>query len=153
MYKRQTLASTWPGLHWRCNCSMKSKPCARDSGFWAVIETLRRSTRILTLGYPIVVIDELKKYCHSADLEIRNPITHRQEAMMSTTTKVLIGAADCDEAFTRLSRETRSRREFLTGSAAVGVTLLLPGFLCAAPVGAKTFTILHTCLLYTSRCV
>ena len=63
---------------------------------------------------------------------------------MSTTTKVLIGAADCDEAFTRLSRETRSRREFLTGSAAVGVTLLLPGFLCAAPVGAKTFTILHT---------
>lgn len=63
---------------------------------------------------------------------------------MSTTTKVLIGAADCDEAFTRLSRETLSRRQFLTGSAAVGVTLLMPGYLCAAPVGAKTITILHT---------
>ena len=41
-------------------------------------------------------------------------------------------------------RATLSRREFLAGSAAVGVTLLLPGFVAAAPAGAKTFTILHT---------
>jgi 5'-nucleotidase len=41
-------------------------------------------------------------------------------------------------------KETLSRREFLAGSAAVGVTLLLPGFAAAAPAGAKTFTILHT---------
>ncbi len=42
------------------------------------------------------------------------------------------------------SMETISRREFLAGSAAAGATLLLPGFLSAAPAGAKTFTILHT---------
>ena len=43
-----------------------------------------------------------------------------------------------------LPRETFSRREFLASAAAVGVTLLLPGFTSAAPSGAKTFTILHT---------
>ena len=43
-----------------------------------------------------------------------------------------------------LSRESASRRDFLAGAAAVGVTLLQPGFLSAAPAGAKTFTILHT---------
>jgi 5'-nucleotidase/UDP-sugar diphosphatase len=37
-----------------------------------------------------------------------------------------------------------SRREFIAGGAAVGVTMLVPGFLAAAPAGAKTFTILHT---------
>ena len=37
-----------------------------------------------------------------------------------------------------------SRREFVAGAAAAGVTMLLPGFLAAAPAGAKTFTILHT---------
>lgn len=39
---------------------------------------------------------------------------------------------------------TLSRREFLASSTAVGITLLLPGFACAAPAGAKSFTILHT---------
>jgi 5'-nucleotidase len=53
-------------------------------------------------------------------------------------------AADSKNAVSRVSGEARSRREFLAGSAAVGVTLLMPGFLCAAPAGAKTFTILHT---------
>jgi len=53
-------------------------------------------------------------------------------------------AADGRETDTVPSRETRSRREFLAGAAAVGVTLLQPGFVCAAPAGAKTFTILHT---------
>jgi 5'-nucleotidase len=32
----------------------------------------------------------------------------------------------------------------MAGAVAVGVTLLKPGFLAAAPAGAKTFTILHT---------
>jgi len=43
-----------------------------------------------------------------------------------------------------MPHETISRREFLAASAAAGVTLLLPGFVSAAPAGAKTFTILHT---------
>jgi 5'-nucleotidase len=43
-----------------------------------------------------------------------------------------------------MSRDTISRREFLITSAAVGVTILLPGYLAAAPQGAKTFTLLHT---------
>ena len=42
------------------------------------------------------------------------------------------------------SRDTITRREFLIGSAAVGVTILLPGGLYAALDGKKTFTILHT---------
>ena len=37
-----------------------------------------------------------------------------------------------------------SRREFVAGAAAAGVTMLVPGYLAAAPAGAKTFTILHT---------
>jgi 5'-nucleotidase/UDP-sugar diphosphatase len=37
-----------------------------------------------------------------------------------------------------------TRREFLAGSALAGVAILMPGFVSAAPVGAKTFTILHT---------
>jgi 5'-nucleotidase len=41
-------------------------------------------------------------------------------------------------------RDTISRREFLAGSAAVGVTILLPGGLYAAGDGKKSFTILHT---------
>jgi 5'-nucleotidase len=39
---------------------------------------------------------------------------------------------------------TNSRREFLAGAAAIGVTLLEPGFAAAAAAGARTFTILHT---------
>jgi len=41
-------------------------------------------------------------------------------------------------------KETLSRREFLAGAAAISVTMLMPGYLCAAPAGARTFTILHT---------
>jgi len=52
--------------------------------------------------------------------------------------------ADGRETFNYVSRDTISRREFLAASAAAGVTMLLPGFLSAAPAGAKTFTILHT---------
>ena len=44
----------------------------------------------------------------------------------------------------RLQDKAITRRAFLTGTAAVGVTMLLPGFIRAAPAGAKTFTILHT---------
>jgi 5'-nucleotidase/UDP-sugar diphosphatase len=42
------------------------------------------------------------------------------------------------------SRKTITRREFLIGTTAVGVTILLPGGLFAAGNGKKTFTILHT---------
>jgi len=41
-------------------------------------------------------------------------------------------------------KQSASRREFIVGGAAIGVTVLAPGFLVAAPAGAKTFTILHT---------
>ena len=53
-------------------------------------------------------------------------------------------AEDCDETFTLLLRDAISRREFLVGSAAVGITMLLPAGLSAAVDGKKTFTILHT---------
>jgi 5'-nucleotidase/UDP-sugar diphosphatase len=53
-------------------------------------------------------------------------------------------AKDGKETFTLRSRSTISRRDFLIGSAAVGVTILLPGLVCAAADGKKTFTILHT---------
>jgi len=64
--------------------------------------------------------------------------------MLNTPAKALSVATDCDETHTSLSRETLSRREFLASSAAIGVTLLMPGFISAAPAGAKTFSILHT---------
>jgi 2',3'-cyclic-nucleotide 2'-phosphodiesterase (5'-nucleotidase family) len=47
-------------------------------------------------------------------------------------------------------RDTMSRREFLAVSAAVGVTILLPGRLFAAVDGKKTFTILHTNDMHSS---
>ncbi len=53
-------------------------------------------------------------------------------------------AVDLEELGHQLSREPVSRREFMAGAVAVGVTLLKPGFLSAAPAGTKTFTILHT---------
>jgi 5'-nucleotidase len=46
--------------------------------------------------------------------------------------------------------ETLSRREFLVGSAAVGITMLLPGGLSAAVDGKKTFTLLHTNDMHSS---
>jgi 5'-nucleotidase/UDP-sugar diphosphatase len=48
------------------------------------------------------------------------------------------------ESCTPMKCETLSRREFLAGSAAVGITMLLPGGLSAAVDGKKTFTLLHT---------
>ena len=63
---------------------------------------------------------------------------------MKTADKEPAAAADGKETFTLMSRDTISRREFLVGSAAVGVTILLPGGLSAAADGKKTFTILHT---------
>lgn len=59
-------------------------------------------------------------------------------------------AKECKETFTLLSRDAISRREFLSVSAAVGVTLLLPGGLAAAVDGKKTFTILHTNDMHSS---
>jgi 5'-nucleotidase len=43
-----------------------------------------------------------------------------------------------------LAGEPLSRREFLATSALAGVAVLMPGYVSAAPAGAKTFTILHT---------
>jgi 5'-nucleotidase/UDP-sugar diphosphatase len=51
---------------------------------------------------------------------------------------------EVDPVVTMAVANTNTRREFLTGAAAIGVTLLQPGFAAAAPAGAKSFTILHT---------
>ena len=63
---------------------------------------------------------------------------------MKIRDKKPIAAEDDKETNTPISRNTITRREFLVGSAAVGVTILLPGGLFAAGDGKKTFTILHT---------
>jgi 5'-nucleotidase/UDP-sugar diphosphatase len=63
---------------------------------------------------------------------------------MKSTHEEPSAAADGEEAFTLLSRETLSRRDFLAGAAAFGVTIILPGEISAAADGKKTFTILHT---------
>ena len=63
---------------------------------------------------------------------------------MKVRDKEPAAAADEKETSTLMSRDTITRREFLIGSAAVGVTILLPGGLYAALDGKKTFTILHT---------
>jgi 5'-nucleotidase len=49
-----------------------------------------------------------------------------------------------------MSLNVLSRREFLVGSAAVGVTIFLPGLLSASQGGKKTFTILHTNDMHSS---
>jgi len=59
-------------------------------------------------------------------------------------------AADGTKAFTLVSRETLTRREFLVGAAAVGATILLPGGLSAALDGKKSVTILHTNDMHSS---
>jgi 5'-nucleotidase / UDP-sugar diphosphatase len=69
---------------------------------------------------------------------------------MKTRDKKSAAAKDCKENFTHMSRDTMSRREFLAVSAAVGVTILLPGRLFAAVDGKKTFTILHTNDMHSS---
>jgi len=51
---------------------------------------------------------------------------------------------------TNTRRVTRSRREFLAEAAAIGVTLLQPGFVRAASAGSRTFTILHSNDLHAS---
>jgi 5'-nucleotidase/UDP-sugar diphosphatase len=63
---------------------------------------------------------------------------------MKTRDNKPVAAEDGKEIFTQSSCDAISRREFLAGAAAVGVTILLPGGLYAALDGKKTFTILHT---------
>ena len=63
---------------------------------------------------------------------------------MKTTHEEPSAAADAKEASTLLLRETLSRRDFLAGAAAFGVTIALPGEFATAADGKKTFTILHT---------
>jgi 5'-nucleotidase/UDP-sugar diphosphatase len=69
---------------------------------------------------------------------------------MKTRDRKPADAADGKENFPHGSRATISRREFLITSAAVGVTILLPGGLSAALDGKKSFTILHTNDMHTS---
>lgn len=57
---------------------------------------------------------------------------------------ILAATADSNNAFSPLTNQGYHRREFMSASAAIGITLLLPGFVSATPAGAKTFTILHT---------
>jgi 5'-nucleotidase / UDP-sugar diphosphatase len=63
---------------------------------------------------------------------------------MKTRDWISAAAAEEKETLAFMSRHTISRREFLAGAAAVGITMLLPGRLVAAADGKKTFTILHT---------
>jgi 5'-nucleotidase/UDP-sugar diphosphatase len=63
---------------------------------------------------------------------------------MKTRDKEPAAPEDGKEILTLRSRDSISRREFLAVSAAVGVSMLLPGGLYAAVDGKKTFTILHT---------
>jgi len=69
---------------------------------------------------------------------------------MKTRAKKTTAADDGKETLTHMSCDAISRREFLAFSAAVGVTILLPGGLYAALDGKKTFTILHTNDMHTS---
>jgi 5'-nucleotidase/UDP-sugar diphosphatase len=57
---------------------------------------------------------------------------------------------DGNEPDVSMSRTALSRRDFLVGSAAVGVTIFLPGLLSADQGGKKTFTILHTNDMHSS---
>lgn len=58
---------------------------------------------------------------------------------------ILATAADGNQPLVPMAGEMMlRRREFLAVSAAIGVTILLPGLASAAPAGATTFTILHT---------
>jgi 5'-nucleotidase/UDP-sugar diphosphatase len=63
---------------------------------------------------------------------------------MKTRDNKPAAAEEGKETDTRRSRDSISRREFLAVSAAVGVTILLPGGMSAAVDEKKTFTILHT---------
>jgi len=67
-----------------------------------------------------------------------------EELNMKITRKESSATADGQASVTPSSNETLTRRAFLADTAAIGITLLMPGFVSAAPAGAKTFTILHT---------
>jgi 5'-nucleotidase len=69
---------------------------------------------------------------------------------MKSKNKKPAAAAACKENFPIISSNTISRREFLAISAAVGITIFMPGGLYAALDGKKTFTILHTNDMHTS---
>jgi 2',3'-cyclic-nucleotide 2'-phosphodiesterase (5'-nucleotidase family) len=57
---------------------------------------------------------------------------------------ILATTADGNKPGAAMTDRMLHRREFLAASAAIGVTILLPGFAAAAPAGTKSFTILHT---------
>jgi 5'-nucleotidase / UDP-sugar diphosphatase len=63
---------------------------------------------------------------------------------MKSPRKPSSSPVDDSDNSTRSSIAEHSRRDFMAGAAAAGITMLLPGFLAAAPAGSKTFSILHT---------
>ncbi len=69
---------------------------------------------------------------------------------MKTIDQELAAIADREETLTLSSLDTISRREFLVVSAALGVTVFLPGVVSVAPDRKKTFTILHTNDMHSS---
>ncbi|PIU31541.1 MAG: hypothetical protein COT06_07590 [Syntrophobacteraceae bacterium CG07_land_8_20_14_0_80_61_8] len=104
-----------------------------------------------TLHAPLVKTTGPHTFQTGAARLITNSILRNAEASpMKTRDKKSAAAADEKATFTFMSRDTISRREFLAVSAAVGVTMLLPGGLSAAVHGKKTFTILHTNDMHSS---
>ena len=69
---------------------------------------------------------------------------------MKSRNKNRLAVTESTEISPILSGTTISRREFLAGSAALSVTILLPGGLSAAVNGKKSFTILHTNDMHSS---
>ena len=69
---------------------------------------------------------------------------------MKSRNRNRLAVTESTEISPNLSGTTISRREFLAGSAALGVTILLPGGLSAAVNGKKSFTILHTNDMHSS---
>jgi 5'-nucleotidase/UDP-sugar diphosphatase len=63
--------------------------------------------------------------------------------MTKVATNGLVAAAD-ENDIAQMRGEAPSRRELLSGAAAVGATMLLPASVCAAADRKQTFTILHT---------
>ena len=69
---------------------------------------------------------------------------------MKSRNRIQTTVTESQENTSIMSGAAVSRREFLAVSAAVGVTILLPGGLYAAVEGKKTFTILHTNDMHSS---
>jgi 5'-nucleotidase len=81
---------------------------------------------------------------------VQQPSKGKEGTTMKSKDQKPTAAADGKEIFNLKSQDTISRREFLAVSAAMGMTILLPGGLSAAADGKKTFTVLHTNDMHSS---